>query len=115
VYWKNGVKTVLTPLTNGVAKAILVSGSDVYIAGIIHGSQAVVWKNNIPSFLDPSLLAEAAAIATDGKDIFIAGKIATATTTTAVYWQNGIKKEFATLTNSPLQVATVNAIAVVTR
>jgi hypothetical protein len=114
VYWKNGVKTVLTPLTSGIANGILVSGSDVYVVGISDG-QAAMWKNNVQTTLDPSYSATATAIVNSGNEIFIAGKIATASSTTCVYWQNGIKKELATVTNDPLQLPSVNAITVVTR
>ena len=114
VYWKNGVKIELTPSTGGRANGVLVSGSDVYVVGVSSG-QAVVWKNNIQTALDPSYSAAANAIASNGKDIFIAGKIATSSTTTCVYWQNGIRKELATVTNYPLQIAMVSAIAAVTR
>lgn len=114
VYWKNGAKTVLTPFTSGVARAILVSGSDVYVVGV-SDNQAAVWKNNVQTTLDPSYSATANAIAINGEDIFIAGKIAASSTTTCVYWQNGIKKELAAVNNYPLQIAMVNAIAAVTR
>jgi len=108
------VKIDLTPSTGGVANGVLVSGSDVYVVGI-SGGQAAVWKNNVQTTLDPSYSATATAIAGNGKDIFIAGKIATSSITTCVYWQNGINKELATVTNYPLQIATVTAIAAVTR
>jgi hypothetical protein len=47
--------------------------------------------------------------------VYVAGKIAIASTTTCLYWQNGAKKDFAAVTDDPLQLASVNAIAAVTR
>lgn len=114
VYWKNGVKTDLTPLISGTANGILVSGSDVYIVGR-KDNQAVVWKNDVPTALDPSYSASASAIATDGKNIYIAGTITTNTTTTCLYWHNGVKKELVSIPNTGGQIAFVNAITVVKR
>jgi len=48
VYWKNGTEVKLPSgvSTKCLAKAIYVSGNDVYVAGA-SGSQAVYWKNGV--------------------------------------------------------------------
>jgi hypothetical protein len=57
VYWKNGTEVKLQSglSTKCLAKAVFVSGNDVYVAGA-SGSQAVYWKNGVlvglPSELD---------------------------------------------------------------
>ncbi len=57
VYWKNGTEVKLPSgaSTKCMAKAIFVSGNDVYVAGYT-GSQACYWKNGVlvslPSQLD---------------------------------------------------------------
>jgi hypothetical protein len=45
IYWKNGIKTVLSS-NNASTTGIAVSGNDVYISGKI-GDYAVYWKNGV--------------------------------------------------------------------
>jgi len=57
VYWKNGIEIKLPSgqATKCLARAVFVSGNDVYVAGAI-GTQACYWKNGVivglPSELD---------------------------------------------------------------
>lgn len=86
-YWKNGV---VIPLSDGSADAqatsILLSGTDIYVAGK-DGDRAVYWKNQLPVYLtDGSIQANGQYIAVDGDNVCVAGWIGS----TATYWKNGI-------------------------
>ena len=88
VYWKNGT---LTYLPSGyMAKAIAVSGNDVYVAGTpIHGGD-VYWKNGAMQPLGPDA-AIASCIAVVGNDVYVGGT--TLGENKAVYWKNGVEVE----------------------
>lgn len=90
-YWKNGYKTSLgtTIGGNGMANAVVVSDTDVYIVGKI-GFTAKLWKNGVLTNLtDGSLAADAKAIALVGKDVYIAGF--DFTDNKIVMWKNGVR------------------------
>ena len=77
VYWLNGVQTAL-PKTgyyaNAYAYAIVVSGSDVHIAGR-DGGEAVYWHNGVRTVLPKTGgSAGAYAIAVSGSDVYIVGR-----------------------------------------
>jgi hypothetical protein len=88
VYWKNNT---LNYLHNGYeAKAIAVSGTDVYVAGTpIHGGD-VYWKNGVMQPLGPDG-AIASCILVSGNDVYVGGT--TYGQNKAVYWKNGVEVE----------------------
>lgn len=98
-YWKNGTATYLPgkgKYTKTEAKAIVVSGSDVYVAGIMYSAnngqdpQPVYWKNgNLISLTDESYEGYAEAIAIDGNDVYVAGYYNGYNR--GCYWKNGVK------------------------
>ena len=91
-YWKNGLPVVLTPPPyGGESFAILVVGSDVYVAGTQGGkgihNQAMYWKNGLGVALtDGTHDAYAQAIAVVGGDVYVAGEDGFA----AKLWKNGV-------------------------
>jgi hypothetical protein len=100
-YWKNGVMNQLSN-EESYARAIAVSGSDVYVAGQ-NSSQAAVWKNGVLTKLpDFGSFSTATAIALVGSDVYAAGFFSTLTET-AVYWKNGVLVQ---LSDSPYARAT---------
>lgn len=79
-YWKGAAEVDLTNGTKyGKATAIVVSGSDVYVAGYeedVNGTYSVAkyWKNgNAINLSDTNGHAEATAIAVVGNDVYVAG------------------------------------------
>lgn len=90
-YWKNGYKTSLGSTTNGngMANAVVVSDTDVYVVGRI-GFTSKLWKNGVLTNLtDGSLSSDAKAITVVGKDVYIAGF--DFSDNTIVMWKNGVK------------------------
>jgi hypothetical protein len=85
VYWKNGTMVRLSDgSSDSQANAIVISGSDIYIAGH-DGFHAAYWKNQVPVYLtDGSYPYSARAIAVEGNDVLVAGDII------GTYWKNGI-------------------------
>ena len=71
------------------ANGIAVSGSDVYIAGAVFGSDgalhATYWKNGVPTTLDQKY-SVATAITVSGSDVYVAGN---RSVDSALYWKNG--------------------------
>jgi hypothetical protein len=94
-YWKNGRVILLTAsYTCGEARAIAVSGSDVYVAGGEYNSigkwVAKYWKNGNPIPLtDGSIYVIANGIAVSGNDVYVAGFEWNGTRYIAKYWKNG--------------------------
>lgn len=106
VYWKN-FDSHLLPAVKGYntskARAVAVSGADVYVVGYDHGKygQATTtgvpcyWKNNVETALPipAGTTGIANAVVTNGTDVYIAGYYVTndAThSTRAVMWKNGV-------------------------
>ncbi len=96
VYWKNGVETVLSQ--NAGARAIAVSGSDVYVGGNTldaslkfgNDSIATIWKNGVPTTLSNTLSAISAITVANG-NVYAVGNNTDANYTTALatLWTNG--------------------------
>jgi hypothetical protein len=91
VYWKNGTITTLTnaETPHAVAKDIVVSGNDVYVAGFTNevdvSHKAVYWKNGeIIELSTGSPIAEADAIFVKDGNVFVGGYHGG-----AAYWKNG--------------------------
>ena len=99
-YWDQGVATSLvgnlldssggnitgSPVTTG----IYVSGTDVYVTGVLAGSipkQAVLWKDGVASILGNG---SANSIFVSGSDVYIAGSDVVNGVEYATYWKNGV-------------------------
>lgn len=107
-YWKNGVLTILGDTTSSasfisLARGIAVSGSDVYVAGVVYTQNygyAIMWKNGVPIKLSPdSTASEATGITVSGNDVYVTGFIhdivvqngnGTQYSSNPVYWKNGV-------------------------
>jgi len=117
-YWDQGVATSLVgnlldssggnitelPTTKG----IYVSGTDVYVAGVVGGSfpsQAVFWKNGVASIIGNG---SANSIVVSGGDMYVAGTSLSNGNYQATYWVNG---QPTVLSTSP-QGSVANAIFV---
>jgi hypothetical protein len=98
---KNGIASELTDGTkNAFAYSVVVSGNDVYAAGVeeaFTNSSAKIakfWKNGIPTNLTNGVYeASANSIFVNGTDVYVAGFEATNTLgslTTAKIWKNGV-------------------------
>jgi len=104
-FWKNNTATQLsTDPAYGyvIANSIVVSGSDVHIAGMAeeattYRKQAIYWKNNAPQMLNAGSNTEnsyALSIAASGADVYIAGyKTIIGGGTAVVLWKNGTATE----------------------
>lgn len=116
-YWKNSTTPViLTGATNyGKAKGIVVSGSDVYVAGYEgcpnYGCTVTckIWKNGSPVTLGTYPIAEVTGMSVSGSDVYVSGRIATypSEINTAMLW----KISGNTVTSIPLTNGTVSTIA----
>jgi len=96
--WKNDNYTLLTDGNNsiGVAKAVVVAGSDVYVAGYEQENYfgggptfAKYWKNGVPVKLS-TVNSNATAIAIFDNDVYVAGWENNGTRDVIKYWKNGI-------------------------
>ena len=109
--WKNGVGTALTDGTkNAYANAIVVSGTDVYVAGQEDGLPTL-WKNGAASRLYNNSSydsAEAQAIAVSGQDVYVAGNTREQQNIPGIgwgnvvmLWKNGVSSQI--ITNESLR------------
>lgn len=94
VYWKNGNKIVLNndPNKHSYAFSMAVSGSDVYIGGVVDNLTPCYWKNNANTItkLDASANYSASMLAV-GNDVYMGGSIYTKSNNEIpVYWKNGV-------------------------
>lgn len=103
IYWKNGLMVHLPAVpafvqlmpTSSIANALVVVGSDVYVAGIIlpfaSNSFATYWKNGVQMPLTSSNTSIANSIVVSGTDVYVTGGIIGSNNLTeAVYWKNGV-------------------------
>jgi hypothetical protein len=93
VFWKNEIPVRLSDSSSdAVANAVLIDGSDIYIAGY-DGNRAVYWKNQFPVYLtDGSTPASLISIAVEGTDVLAAGNIGPPgnySESIGTYWKNG--------------------------
>ncbi len=95
--WKNGEPTLLTDGTNsvGIARAIVVVGGDVYVAGYEQenyfgggGTYAKYWKNGTAVKLS-TVSSNAIGIAIFDNDVYVVGWENNGTRDVAKYWKNG--------------------------
>src|SRR5579862_853343 len=98
-YWKNGIPVNLSDgNSQACANSIVVSDSDVYVAGWVRNSStqtaiAVYWKNGIAvNLIDGSHETYATSIAVSGNDVYVVGtqlNIDSSSKSIAKYWKNG--------------------------
>jgi hypothetical protein len=111
VYWKNGVEVPLSVspgATGGAANAIVVSGSDVYIAGMnyfetgpaYYTGVASYWKNGQLQELEAdTIFSQAQGISLSGDDVYITGLVSHSGYR-ATYWKNGVSTEVSMVSSS---------------
>jgi hypothetical protein len=101
-YWKNGVAI---NLGSGLATAIAVVGTNVYVAGYDGGRNAKYWKNETQVPLTNSI--GATSIKVVGSDVYVGGYGDNGLSNTARYWKN------ASVVYLPVQqMSQVNSITV---
>lgn len=96
-YWKNETSVLLGPgLAGGAGRSIVVSGDDVYVAGVEDNATSVrlakYWKNDSPVILSDGITY---TIATDidvlGDDVYVVGvEYPVGTLPTIKLWKNGV-------------------------
>ncbi|MDR1278096.1 MAG: hypothetical protein LBK02_05055, partial [Treponema sp.] len=86
-YWRDGIRTDISA-TDSYARAMAVSGNDVFMAGWrLHDGSAWYSKNtNVYSLARGN--SSAYAIAVSGSDVYIAGFSGNGSTRQASYWKN---------------------------
>jgi hypothetical protein len=99
-YWKNEDKPVkLSPVTNDMPyTGIVVSGSDVIVAGIFTSGSTIYacyWDKTGPHPLT-SITSFATCIAMEGNDIYIGGIEIRSAGYTVCYWKNNVQKDLHT-------------------
>ena len=102
--WKNGVVTQLSDGTRqAYARAVFVSGSDVYVAGFERNLTntfgiATIWKNGVGTVLTtaPNTASDAFAVYVDGTAVYVAGYEETGAGQVAKIWKNGIATSLTT-------------------
>jgi hypothetical protein len=88
-YWKNGEEFIIGE-AGSYARAIAVSGNDVYVAGH-EGGTAVYWKNGVKvNLTDGKDQADAYSISVVGNDVYVCGVDSRVVT----YWVNGVARKF---------------------
>ncbi len=112
-YWKNGSAVnlpndVVTNSTNGsqnaIASGIVVSGSDVYLSGVLTYTYdtAVYWKSGVIYYVATPALAN--SIFVSGDSVYLGGETLnffSAPTSEATYWVNGVATNLSNgITNS---------------
>ena len=101
--WKNGVLSFPIGETPafGEGKALVVSGSDLYIAGTASldstaNEYAVVWKNGVVSQLGSTTDGQVYGMALSGQDVYVAGAVKSADGRheNATLWKNGMAMDY---------------------
>jgi hypothetical protein len=97
-YWKNGKIVKLTELPEGraEARAIVVQGGDIHIAGVsISKNGGFYWKNGTVTMLtSPGVGINVAGMVIKGTDVYICGNYTLSNfTTVPCYWKNGVITE----------------------
>ncbi|GEO12144.1 hypothetical protein [Segetibacter aerophilus] len=127
IYWKNQDAAIKMPTyssDDGLARAICVSGTDVYIAGSASdlatgygSSPPCYWKNGKMTFLHllspSSEKGFANSIYVSGPDIYVVGEVYPLGSGSgpgwAVYWKNGVPIEL----TPPGQISVANCVTIV--
>jgi len=116
-YWKNGTAYYLTdPLGYGTGTGMVLSDTDVYIAGNVTDGSGVLqgryWKNLVEGTLSEGLLQHTTGgIAVSGGGVYVAGFESSTdgnVFNTAEYWKNGTE----TLLTTQPEYAQATAVAV---
>jgi hypothetical protein len=104
-YWTDGVRTDLSVTgeynngyTGGAASSIVVSGSDIYVAGNV--GVPCYWKNGARTDLSVPAAGEgrAESITVLGSSVYVAGSTRTsATMFVPCYWKNGVRTDLSVL------------------
>ncbi len=102
--WKNGVAiNLIEPVSNigSEANSVVVSGSDVYVAGLtvepVFGGgvssigRGTVWLNGVPTYLPNSNESLANSIFISGNDVYITGYSDVGYVKHAKLWKNGVE------------------------
>jgi hypothetical protein len=91
VLWKNGTADILAS-SEGSARQVVLSGNDVYVAGISEENtnhvpaaafgQYVYWKNGVPNNIGaPQFIGSPGSIAVAGNNVYYSG---------SAFWKNGV-------------------------
>lgn len=95
VYWKNGVSNSLPAMLSGVADAIVIADTNIYIGGtcFTDTGQPVItyWKNGVLNVLrNYNFPGGGAAIAVSGSDLYLTGNgYVGSGYSSPSYWKNG--------------------------
>jgi len=107
-YWVNNTMTrlVTDSSVNSQARALFVSGRDVYVVGFVNSpsgvAKAACWKNGVQLLLDNGTASDAFGVTLVGTDIYVAGyhNYGRSTVPHAVYWKNGVATYLNTTTST---------------
>lgn len=110
--WYNGTDSALqgTPTSSTASSSVYVSGSDVYVAGILD-DRATVWKNNA-IYAQYDLGTVGLSIVVSNGDIYVAGRERFTNYNRAVYWKNGVKTTLPVTTNPTNGITDSNAMKI---
>lgn len=83
------------PSQNSTANAVAISGSDVFVGGVVYdstfNSQAVLWKNGVAQTLTSlPRYGSVTGLAVSGADVYAVGSSTDSTNGYATVWKNGV-------------------------